>query len=296
MTQGTRWERFGRWVAPEAPASARQERAAISARRAYTEVALVYVLGFGYSVLSAIVLLNHPDDVSHRVPTPGGQLLGVAFTWGLQLPGIALALWLARRRGWTLRRLGIRPAWVAAGTQRAQAVRILGVMFVAQFVAAFTFSALARGTHFPHGAIGPWGMIGGISGAVRSGFTEELVVTAFIIVTLRQARRPWREVLLVSLALRVAYHVYYGTPWVVLWVAIWAGAAFWLYWRTRRLTPIIIAHVLWDALGFTAIELGHVGETVVGALYAGAFFVGFLSLVVGTFKALANEQAQVSVP
>ena len=294
MTEGTRRERFGRWV-PEAPVSVRQLRSPISAHRAYAEVVLVYVVGFGYSVVSAFILLRHPGDVSLHVPTPGGQLLGVAFTWALQLPGIGLAIWLLRRRGWSLSRLGIRPTWVAPATQRGQAVQILAVMFVAQFAAAFAFSALARRTHFPHGPVGPWGMIGGLSGALRSGFTEELVVTAFVIVTLRQARRPWREILAVSLACRVAYHVYYGTPWVVVWIAIWAGAAFWLYWRTRRLTPIIAAHVLWDALGFTALELGHVGEAVVGAIYAGGFLIGLLALVVATVKALGGAPAQTSV-
>jgi membrane protease YdiL (CAAX protease family) len=287
---------FVAWVAAPAPAEATQRRSRITTQRAYLEVAAVYLLGFGYPVVSAFILLAHPGDVSTHVPTLHGQLIGVGVTWALQLPGLVLALWLARRRGWTLRRLGIRPTWVAADTQRGQAVRIICVMFAAQFFAAFMLSQVARGAHFPHGATGPWGLVGGVSGAIRSGISEELVVTAFIIVTLRQARRPWREILLVSLALRVAYHVYYGTPWIVLWIAIWAGAAFWLYWRTRRLTPIIVAHVLWDALGFTAIELGHVGETIVGAIYATAFFVGFLALVVATFKAMARAQAQASVP
>jgi membrane protease YdiL (CAAX protease family) len=286
MADQGRWQRLSRWLAPPAPEVARQRRRPIGARRAYAEVAAVYVLGFGPAVFSAFYLLNHPGRIlNSHVPTLHGQLIGEAISWGVSLPGLLLALWLMRRRGWSWRRLGIAPRWVTGGVRRRQALAIGCVMFAAQLVASAVLSSLAPHSRFPFGRTGAWGMIGGVSGAVRSGFLEELIVTAFVIITLRQARRPWPEILLVSLALRVAYHVYYGTPWIALWIAIWAGTAFGLYWRTRRLTPIMASHTLWDVQGFTIVELGHTGAAIVLALYAAAIVGGLMLLVTRSLAA-----------
>jgi membrane protease YdiL (CAAX protease family) len=291
MAEQGRGQRLSRWLAPPAPAVARQPRRRIGAVRAYAEVAAVYVLGFGPAVASAFYLLNHPGHILNpKVPTLHGQVVEEAISWAVSLPGLLLALWLMRRRGWTLPRLGIAPRWITGRARRRQAIAIGAVMFAGQIVAAVVLTALAPHAGFPFGRTGAWGMIGGISGAVRSGFLEELVITAFVITTLRQARRPWPEILVVSLALRVAYHVYYGTPWIVLWIAIWAGTAFWLYQRTRRLTPIMVAHALWDAQGFTLAELGHIGNSIISALWLAAILGGFVLFATRTTASALTAQ------
>jgi membrane protease YdiL (CAAX protease family) len=296
-TQAGRWQRLLEWVAPPAPARATQRRSPITTRRAYLQVAAVYVVGFALPVINAFILLAHPEDVlSPHAPTLHGQVLNESLGWAIQLPGVLLAVWLAHRRGWTLRRLGIAPAWAAGSARHRQALRIGCLSFLSIFVAGIVLHLLAPGASFPTGRTGPWGMIGAVSSSIRAGLSEELVVTAFIVTTLRQARRPVREIVLVSLTLRVAYHVYYGSPWVAVWVAIWAGTAFWLYWRTRRLTPLIVAHAVFDLLGLTSVELGRAGTTVVGAIYLMGFFAGFMLLVVATIKEVVRSQAQTSAP
>jgi membrane protease YdiL (CAAX protease family) len=280
MADQGRWQRLSRWLAPPAPGPARQQRRQIGAVRAYAEVAAVYALGFGPAVATAFYLLDHPGHIlNSHVPTLHGQLVSEGVDWAISLPGLLLALWLMWRRGWTWRRLGIAPRWVTGSLRRRQALAIGCTNFAATFVAAIVLASVAQGHHFPFGRTGAWGMIGGVSGAVRSGFLEELIVTAFVITTLRQARRPWPEILAVSLALRVAYHVYYGTPWIVLWIAIWAGTAFGLYRRTRRLTPIMASHMIWDVQGFTLAELGNTGGAIVLALYAAAIVAGVMLLL-----------------
>jgi membrane protease YdiL (CAAX protease family) len=279
VDQGLWWRRLPRWLAPPAPATARQPRRRIGTARAYAEIAGVYAVAFGPAVGTAFYLLNHPGHIlNSEVPTLRGQSISEAVNWTVSLPGLVLALWLMRRRGWTWRRLGIAPRWATGSARRRQAVVIGCVLFAATFLASVLLSSLAPHNRFPFGRTGAWGMIGGVSAAVRSGFLEELIVTAFVITTLRQARRPWPEILLVSLALRAAYHVYYGTPWIVLWVALWAGTAFLLYWRTRRLTAIMVSHMAWDLQGFTVAELGDTGAAMVGALYAAVLVAGLLML------------------
>ena len=57
-----------------------------------------------------------------------------------------------------------------------------------------------------------------------------------------------RTAALLSLGLRLAVHVYQG-PWAVLGVLPLGLAFTWYYGRTRRLWPVVVAHVLFDALG-----------------------------------------------
>ena len=292
MTEPTdRWVRLARWVVPPAPDQARQRRSRVPATRAYGELAAVYLLGFGPSVVIAISLLVNPGQLtSNGVPTLGGQLANVAADAAISAPGLVLAWWLAHRRGWTWRRLGIAPRWAAGAAGFRQGCAIGCVMFTGLFVAGVTLHLVAPDASFPHGPTGAWGVIGGLSDALRSAFAEEFVVTAFVITTLRQARRPWPEILVVSLALRTAFHVYYGSWWILLWVLIWAGTAFGLYWRTRRLTPLIVAHFLWDAQGFVLLELGHVGTAIVGIGYLLAIGGGLTLLLVGLADASSRRR------
>ena len=57
-----------------------------------------------------------------------------------------------------------------------------------------------------------------------------------------------RAASILSLGLRLAVHTYQG-PWAVLGVLPLGVAFTWYYGRTRRLWPVVVAHVLVDALG-----------------------------------------------
>jgi hypothetical protein len=76
------------------------------------------------------------------------------------------------------------------------------------------------------------------------------VVLAFVVVTLRQAGRPWWEVTTVALVLRCSYHIYYGPG--VVGILVWAALFYWIYLRTRSLILLMICHAGWDAVGFLA--------------------------------------------
>ncbi len=84
--------------------------------------------------------------------------------------------------------------------------------------------------------------------SIQAGVIEELVVLAFVVVTLRQAGRPWWEVTLVALVLRGSYHIYYGPG--VFGILVWAALYYWIYLRFRSLIPMMVCHVAWDAVGF----------------------------------------------
>jgi len=103
--------------------------------------------------------------------------------------------------------------------------------------------------------------------ARRLGIVEETVVLAFLVTTLRQARRPLPEVVLVAVLLRCSYHDYYGPG--VAGIAVWAAVFVWLFLRAGSVIPLIVVHFLWDVTQFLSLQpqLKHtIGVLVLAAL------------------------------
>lgn len=76
---------------------------------------------------------------------------------------------------------------------------------------------------------------------------EEVLVTGYVIATLRESRSPWFAVN-VSAALRLGYHLYQGPVGVISVLPL--GLIFgWWYARSGRLWPLIAAHAMIDIFG-----------------------------------------------
>lgn len=94
--------------------------------------------------------------------------------------------------------------------------------------------------------------------AFANGWAEEIIVVAFLITRLRQLRFNPAAVLAISAVLRGAYHLYQGYSAGLGNVVM--GLVFGYVWmRTGRLWPLIIAHGLIDAVAFVGYSLaaGH---------------------------------------
>lgn len=93
-----------------------------------------------------------------------------------------------------------------------------------------------------------------------NGWAEEVVVVGFLLTRLRQLRvNPW-VALVISSLLRGAYHLYQGFGAGLGNLAM--GLVFAYIWqRTGRLWPLIIAHTLIDVVAFVGYSLlaGHLG-------------------------------------
>ncbi|WP_370332325.1 CPBP family intramembrane glutamic endopeptidase [Mycolicibacterium hippocampi] len=93
-----------------------------------------------------------------------------------------------------------------------------------------------------------------------NGWAEEVVVVGFLLTRLRQLRvNPW-VALVISSLLRGAYHLYQGFGAGLGNLAM--GLVFGYVWqRTGRLWPLIIAHTLIDVVAFVGYSLlaGHLG-------------------------------------
>lgn len=233
------------WWAPDpSPGS---ELEPISTRRAYTEVLLVFAAFFLAGVAAAAFLLANRNSGSVNgswstfVPATINEIAQTGLA-------VALVLLLAARRGVSARTLGLSvprdPNGRLAG---GAAVRTLGWALFALILGGIVNSVLQTG-HLPKSTPNAPELIYSTFRSVNAGVVEELVVLAFVVVTLRQARRPWWEVTAVALVLRGSYHIYYGPG--VFGILVWAALFYWIYLRTRNLWILMMAHAGWDTVSF----------------------------------------------
>ena len=96
--------------------------------------------------------------------------------------------------------------------------------------------------------------------AFANGWAEEVIVVAFLLTRLRQLRVNPVPALLVSSLLRGAYHLYQGFSAGLGNIVM--GLVFAYVWqRTGRLWPLIIAHGIIDTVAYVgyALAAGHLG-------------------------------------
>ncbi|MGH8860961.1 MAG: CPBP family intramembrane glutamic endopeptidase, partial [Jatrophihabitantaceae bacterium] len=85
--------------------------------------------------------------------------------------------------------------------------------------------------------------------AFQNGFSEEIVVVAFMLTRLRQAGWTSERALIASALLRGSYHLYQGIGGFLGNLVM--GLIFgWWFQRTGRVLPLVIAHFLLDAVSF----------------------------------------------
>src|SRR6185312_119602 len=186
-----------------------------------------------------------------------GLNLAVAFqlvAWG------ALALYLLWRTGFGASRIGLgrvrlRPD-VLGGLGLAA---LIGLPGLGLYVAA---RALGLSAHVePVELYDTWWRIPVLLiTAFANGWAEEIIVVAFLLTRLRQLRVNPVAAMLASSLLRGAYHLYQGFSAGLGNVVM--GLVFAYVWRrTGRLWPLIIAHGIIDSVAYVgyAFAAGHLG-------------------------------------
>jgi len=232
-----------------------------SRRRLATEIVLVLLLSLGASALWSVLQFV---DVSTR-PTPIGeqqvalnparsdrawldlayQLTGIF----LVLVPVALVCWLLwRTRRPHLGALGIDAARPWRDTASGAAlVLIIGVPGLAVYFAGRALGLTVDVVPSPLDS--QWFTVPVLLlSALRAGLTEEVIVVGYLFQRLR--RLGWADgrwgmwpIIIAAAALRGVYHLYQGVPALVGNVAM--GLLFgWLYARTGRVVPLIVAHTL----------------------------------------------------
>ncbi len=219
-----------------------------------------------WSVLAIIdkltinVALSQQTTAMNSSVTPNRPWLDLTY----KLVGIALALvpvalvlhLLSRELPGAIRRMGLdlRLPDLGRGALLAAAVGIpgLGLYAAARALGANTTIAAANLTS-------QWWTIPVlVLAAAQNALLEEVVMIGYLFTRWRQAGWSTRTVILASALIRGSYHLYQGFGGFVGNAVM--GVIFgWVYTRTRRVGPLVVAHTLLDIAAFVGYTLlkGH---------------------------------------
>jgi len=247
-------------------------RSADPGRLLRLELLVVFAITLGLSamrsLLSLLESLLQPEPLSEQAvalnaPAATADLIDLAFqlTRVLQLFAWGgLGAYLLVRGGMLLRDVGLRRAPdgrdVAYGVALAAAIGIpgLGLYLVARAVGANL-------TVLPSTLDDTWWRLPVlIMAAAANAWAEEVLMVGYLLTRLRQLRYGRYAALVISAVLRGAYHLYQGFGGFLGNLAM--GLVFgWLWQRTNRLWPLIIAHTVIDVVAFVgyAVLRGRVG-------------------------------------
>jgi len=234
------------------------------------EVTIVLTVTFGLSAVTAILQLVdsalrnlgaqtvalNPERSYFDLIDLGLNLAAVAqlIAWG------ALGVYLLWRSGFDPGRIGLgRFRWrsdLLGGLGLAAAI---GVPGLALYVAA---RALGMNVSVVPSALDDtwWRIPVLIAAAFANGWAEEVIVVAYLLTRLQQLRVHPVTALICSSLLRGAYHLYQGFGAGLGNIAM--GLVFGYVWRrTGRLWPLVIAHGVIDTVAFVGYALlaGHLG-------------------------------------
>lgn len=233
-----------------------------SRRRLAAEVAIVLLLSLGASAIWAV--LQFLDVMTRETPIGQQQValnpsrsdrawldLSYQFTGiVLDLVPVALVIWLLwRTRRPHLGALGID--LTCPGRDSASGIALVLVIGVPGIALYFAGRALGLTVDVvPSPLDAHWFTVPLLLlSALRAGLTEEVIVVGYLFERLRRLGWGTWPIILAAAALRGVYHLYQGVPALVGNFAM--GVLFgWLYARTGRLLPLIIAHTLIDVAVF----------------------------------------------
>jgi membrane protease YdiL (CAAX protease family) len=228
-------------VAPDAPATAIENKGL-----RYFELCLVLLVALSSSFASSLYLFFHG-------PSPMAQNTPYRWVAGAVHEVVALALlgYVLRRRGLRFRDLGLQWSVRDCG---------MGVLVcIAAYACAFAAATnLAIYHYFASGSALKgntarqfWAHpgLGALPYLLVAPFFEEMIVRAYLMTEIRELTGSAALAVAVSVLVQASYHLYYGWAGVVTVASGFLVFALY-YARFRRALPVIVAHELYDLIGF----------------------------------------------
>jgi uncharacterized protein len=232
------------------------------------EIAVVLAVTFGLSAYTALlnlieaVLLGLAGQIVALNPrrSPFDLIdLGLNLAWVFQLLAWgALGVYLLWRSGFGLNQIGLsRPRWrpdLLGGLGLAVLIGLPGLaLYLLSRILGMNASVEPAELYDTWWRIPVLLLV-----AFANGWAEEVIVVGFLITRLRQLRVSPAAAVIASSVLRGLYHLYQGFGAGLGNLAM--GLVFgYVYMRTGRLWPLIVAHGIIDAVAFVgyALAAGH---------------------------------------
>lgn len=209
------------------------------------ELFLVLLVSFGNFILSSLSLLA--GGASQAFSSPN---IKWAAPFIQEATALLVLAYVMRRRGLRIRDLGLRWSLRAMGI----GLVLTGVAYTA-YICGYSalsllhrllFASATRGTSA--GEIFGYPSLLMVAFVLLNPFFEELIVRAYLMTEIKALTGSWTLSVVLSVLVQTAYHLYYG--WTI---ALALGCQFLVfsifYAKTRKATPLVVAHGLFDWIG-----------------------------------------------
>jgi len=225
----------------------------VSRTHRWIDLGLVLLVAFAVSIFGSIFRAFHPGPLNH---SNAGLVLGMIDE---AIPLVLLFV-LLKRQGRSLQDLGFSFRWTdglkALGLTLAGFIAtFIGFVAIRFFYYSFTLHSFTdSGRHNNFSATSVWLILPFL---VLNGFHEEVIVRGYLMTEWIELRGSAQMAGFISLALQTSYHLYYG-----IFGALMVGcglSVFAIYYaKSRRLMPVILAHIFWDLI--TVFSRLHAGS------------------------------------
>jgi len=219
----------------------------------WTDLGLVLLVAFAISILGSIFRAFHPGPLNY---SNARMVVGMVDE---AIPLVLLFV-LLKRQGRSLQDLGFSFRWT--DVPKAMGLTVAGFFAVfAGFVALRFFyylfthhSFTDSGPHNDFSATSVWLILPFL---VLNGFHEEIIVRGYLMTEWIELRGSAPIAAFISLAVQTSYHLYYGV-FGALTVGCGLSVFAIYYAKSRRLMPVILAHIFWDLI--TVFSRLHAGS------------------------------------
>lgn len=237
-----------------------------SAQRRGLRVEIVVVLGVTFGLSAVTAALQLADSVlrnlsRQKIPLNPRRSYFDLIDLGLNAASVAQLIAWGALGLYLLWRSGIAPARIGLGRLRFRGdigggvglAALIGLPGLGLYVVARMLKLNA--SVIPSSLGDTWWRIPMlVAAAFADGWAEEIIVVGYLITRLRQLEVPGWAALLWSSVLRGAYHLYQGFGAGLGNLAM--GLVFGYVWqRTGRLWPLVVAHGLIDTVAFVGYAL-----------------------------------------
>lgn len=225
------------------PATEVGERRFSAKQIRWFELALVLSIAFAHPLIGSLNILRYGKSA---IPAQQGMTWTANFIHALTC--LSLLVYVLSRRRMRLRDLGLRWSW-------RDILRGIGLTvgaYVVYAIAYAVFSSFHRHAAGVSAGVGVRDVYGHMSlltipFLLLNPFFEELIVRAYLMSEIGALTGSWTLAVVVSTVFQASYHLYYG------WMgAVTLGFQFLVlsiyYARSRRITPVIFAHEVFDLL------------------------------------------------
>ena len=217
------------------------------------EFLVVVSWAFGLPIFTSIMSMGASGSA---VAATGGALVfnnsALLNILVFELIQSAFLVWFLRVRGWTLEKFGLSISWRGTGAGWLLLLGTYLLVMGARFLAQSALPVVMHAAVHAYPSADPRvSMELVFLTSTVNGIFEELFVAGYIITALATTRGVWTAIN-VSTVVRLLYHLYQGPIGIVTIVPM--GLLYgYVYARTRQLWPLILAHVLLDIVGLSAL-------------------------------------------